>query len=136
MVKFGITGLLNTGVGLGAIYALKWFWEINDTPANAAGYAVGLLFSLVVNSRWTFRSRQKLLIVAPKYLLVIAVAYALNLTCVKFFIHHLQINSYLAQAIGIAPYTAFTYSASRWWIFRRDIQHDGGLADTHDARTD
>jgi putative flippase GtrA len=119
LTKFLITGVLNTLVGLGTIYALKWFWQVPDTPANAVGYAVGVTFSLVVNSRWTFQSRESLLSIAPRFLAVILCAYFVNLACVHFCIGVVQLNSYLAHAIGTVPYTAITYVGSRWWVFRR-----------------
>jgi len=118
VLRFAITGILNTCVGLGTIYALKWFWHVDDTPANAVGYVVGVLFSLVVNSRWTFRSRESLVTIAPRYLAVILFAYFINLGCVHFMINSLDVNSYLAQALGTIPYTTITYLASRWWVFR------------------
>ena len=120
LAKFGITGVLNTVVGLGTIYALKWFWQVNDTPANVIGYVVGISFSLVVNSRWTFQSRESLLSIAPRYLLVIMGAYLVNLGCVKLCIQVWQVNSYLAHALGTVPYAVITYLGSRWWVFRRD----------------
>ena len=119
LLRFAITGVLNTAVGLGTIYALKWFANVAETPANAIGYVVGVLFSLVVNSRWTFRSRESLLTIAPRYMTVILVAYFTNLGCVHFMINSLEVNSYLAQALGTIPYTTITYLASRWWVFRR-----------------
>jgi putative flippase GtrA len=124
LLRFAATGVLNTIVGLGTIYALKWFFTMADTPANAIGYMVGVVFSLVVNSRWTFRSRESLLTIAPRYLTVIAVAYLANLGCVHLLIKVMQVNSYLAQALGTVPYTAITYLTSRWWVFRRSTLAD------------
>jgi len=120
LLRFAITGVLNTLVGLGTIYALKWFFAVGDTPANAVGYVIGVTFSLVMNSRWTFQSRESLLNIAPRYLIVIVIAYLANLGCVHLFIKVVQMNSYLAQALGTVPYTAITYLGSRWWVFRRD----------------
>lgn len=120
LLRFAITGVLNTMVGLGTIYALKWFWAVADTPANAVGYIVGVTFSLVVNSRWTFQSRESLLTIAPRYLAVILVAYFVNLGCVQLCIHA-QVNSYLAHALGTIPYAVLTYVGSRWWVFRRTM---------------
>ena len=40
LVRFVLTGVLNTAVGLGAIFALKWFLHMADTPANLLGYGV------------------------------------------------------------------------------------------------
>jgi putative flippase GtrA len=117
LVRFVLTGVLNTLVGLGAIFALKWFAGLNDTIANALGYALGLLVSYLVNSRWTFRYRQSLLAVLPQYLLVILLAYLTNLVVVRLCISQLQLNSYFAQACGVIPYAAVSYVLLRCFVF-------------------
>jgi putative flippase GtrA len=118
LVRFAVTGVLNTLVGLGAIFALKWFAGMNDTLANLLGYALGLCVSYLVNSRWTFRYRQSLLLVLPRYMLVLALAYLANLAVVHWCIGRLQINSYLAQACGVIPYAGLSYVLLRCFVFR------------------
>jgi putative flippase GtrA len=120
VLKFAVTGGLNTAVGLGTIFALKWFFQTPDTPANAIGYLVGLLLSLTVNSRWTFKSDKPFLKLAPKYFLTLFAAYLINLLCVTFCIRFLHMNSYLSQACGVIPYAIFTYIVSRRWVFRAE----------------
>ena len=118
LIRFALTGVLNTLVGLGAIFALKWFLGMSDTAANVLGYGVGLLVSYLVNSRWTFRYRKSLLPVLPQYLGVILLAYLVNLGVVHYCIDRLQINSYLAQACGVVPYAGLSYVLLRWFVFR------------------
>jgi putative flippase GtrA len=118
LVRFAVTGVLNTLVGLGTIYALKWFAGMNDTVANLLGYGVGLLVSYLVNSRWTFRYRQALLPVLPQYLLVVLIAYLVNLAVVHWCISGLQLNSYVAQACGVIPYAALSYVLLRCFVFK------------------
>lgn len=117
LVRFVITGVLNTAVGLGTIFALKWFLNMGDTPANVLGYAVGLVVSYVVNSRWTFRYRESLLPVLPQYALVVLVAYLTNLACVHLCIEKLHLDTYLAQTLGVIPYAGLSYVLLRWFVF-------------------
>jgi putative flippase GtrA len=117
LVRFAVTGVLNTLVGLSAIFALKWFAGMGDTLANLLGYALGLTVSYLVNSRWTFRYRHSLLPVLPQYLLVLLLAYLVNLAVVHFCIGRLQINSYLAQACGVIPYAGLSYVLLRCFVF-------------------
>jgi Predicted membrane protein len=117
LVRFALTGILNTLVGLGVIYALKWFLGFTDTIANLTGYSVGLLVSYLINSRWTFAYRQSLLPVLPKYLAVVLVAYLTNLAVVHLCIVRLQLNSYLAQACGVIPYAGLSYILLRVFVF-------------------
>jgi putative flippase GtrA len=119
MIKFGLTGVVNTVIGLGIIFALKGWFAVPDTAANLAGYCVGFAVSVVLNARWTFQYRQALAPVVPGYALVILIAYLANLACVHFCIDVLHINSYLAQAAGVVPYAAITFFLSRRYVFRQ-----------------
>lgn len=116
-IRFILTGVLNTAVGLGVIFALKWFLGMGDTLANLLGYAVGLVVSYLVNSRWTFRYRDSLLPVLPRYVLAVLAAYLTNLVCVHVCIRVLQLDSYVAQSLGVIPYAALSYVLLRWFVF-------------------
>lgn len=129
LVRFVLTGVLNTAVGLGTIFALKWFLGIGDTPANLFGYAVGLVVSYVVNSRWTFRYKESLLPVLPQYALVVLVAYLANLACVYLCINQLHLDSYLAQTMGVIPYAGLSYVLLRWFVFGRAARSVKGMAE-------
>ncbi len=120
LIRFGLTGLLNTAVGLGTIFALKWFLDMPDTQANLGGYALGVMVSYYVNSRWTFQYRESLHAKMLPYALVLVCAYLVNLACVHFCINVLQLNSYLAQTAGIIPYSLLSYFLLRRYVFARN----------------
>ena len=116
--RFLSVGVLNMVVGLLVIYACKYFFQAGDVTANAIGYAAGLTTSFTLNSRWTFDYRGPQWPALVKFLLVAAVAYAMNLLTVLALIHWAGVNGYLAQALGIPPYTLTTYLASKFIVFR------------------
>lgn len=116
-IRFALTGVLNTAVGLGSIFALKKFFGATDTAANLLGYAIGLIASYLVNARWSFRYSQSLAPVLPRYAATILMAYLTNLGCVHFCIQVLHLNTYLAQALGVVPYALLTYLCLRWFVF-------------------
>lgn len=117
--RFLSVGMVNMLVGLLVIYACKWLFQAGDVLANAIGYACGLCTSFALNSRWTFDYRGPQLPALVKFLVVAAVAYAMNLATVLLAIHWAGLNDYLAQALGIPPYTLTTYLASKFIVFRR-----------------
>jgi putative flippase GtrA len=116
--RFFSVGMLNMLVGLFVIYACKWFFHVGDAAANAIGYAAGLTTSFTLNSRWTFAYHGPQLPALIKFLLVAAVAYGMNLLTVLVLIHYAGVNGYIAQALGIPPYTLTTYLASKFIVFR------------------
>jgi putative flippase GtrA len=118
IARFLAVGVFNTVVGLAAIYLCKGLLGTGDVVSNVVGYAVGLANSFAWNRRWTFGHSGAVLPAAARFVIVFLIAYLLNLATVMAAIHMYAVNSYVAQAIGIAPYTAFFYLGSRWFAFR------------------
>lgn len=125
LLKFLLTGVLNTLVGLGVIYLLMWLLAVPKKTANLIGYAVGVVFSYQVNSRWTFGYRQSLLRVLPRYIVVIVVAYLANFVCLRVLLDW-RVNGYLAQALALPPYTAIGFIGMRFWVFRKNDATSAG----------
>jgi putative flippase GtrA len=119
-VRYGLVGIANTIFGLMMIYFAK-FLGVGDIFANLFGYCCGLILSFRLNSKWTFRYKGHLLSAFYKFCAVILVSYFLNLAVVLTAIHQLSVNSYLAQALGIIPYTIASYVGSRYLVFRNDV---------------
>jgi putative flippase GtrA len=116
--KFVVVGIANTFVGLLAIYLCKWLLGFGDALANISGYMIGLAVSFLLNRGWTFRHSGAVLPALARFLVIFALAYLLNLATVLIAIHSFGVNSYLAQGIGIAPYTVFFYLGSKYFAFR------------------
>lgn len=123
--RFLSVGVANTLVGLLVIYAAKWFFQVGDVAANALGYSVGVLVSFALNSRWTFAYRGPRLPALAKFLLVALAAYCMNLLTVMTAIHYIGLNGYVAQALGIPPYTLTSYLASKYLVFRAELELGG-----------
>ncbi len=126
-LKFVAVGLANTAVGLSIIYLLKWFGS-GDVAANAAGYALGLMVSFVLNRRWTFAHSGAAVPAALRFLLVFAVSYLANLFTVLWLIDVLHVNGYVAQVMGVPPYTILFYFGSRHFAFPRAGEHSAGYS--------
>ncbi len=117
-LRFAAVGVLNTAVGLGAIYALMFFWDAKPVLANVGGYAIGLTVSFAFNRSWTFGSRRSVSDVLPKYLAVVAASYVLNLaSVVAATASRAPDNPYMAQLLGIGIYTVGTFFGCRWFVF-------------------
>ncbi len=118
LLRFLLVGVANTFIGLGIIYAAMYFFHFSAVLANATGYAIGIVVSFALNKTWTFTSDDHIGASFFRFLLVIAIAYSANLSAVLFVNDHFEINIYIAQALGIAPYTAITYLGSHFFVFR------------------
>jgi putative flippase GtrA len=118
IAKFLAVGVLNTLVGLGTIYLCKWLLGAGDVISNVIGYAVGLVNSFAWNRRWTFAHSGAVLPAAARFVLVFLAAYFVNLATMLAAIDVLGVNSYLAHAIAVVPYTTVFYLGSRRFAFR------------------
>jgi len=116
-VRFGLVGLINTGVGLLAIYAVLYFGSTGPVIANAAGYAIGLAVSFVLNRLWTFEDRSAIKRVLPRYLVTAGVAYLCNLAVVVAGTGYFHVNPYAIQPLGIILYTAIMFFGCRCYVF-------------------
>ena len=116
-LRFGIVGLFNTALGLGVIFAGKALGGLGDLAANAIGYAVGIAGSFALNRNWTFRHKGEIKRAFWRFVAVFGIAYVLNLATVFGLRDFAGLNAYVAQAIGIVPYTLFSYWASAHYAF-------------------
>lgn len=118
LVRFLITGLLNTLLGLGIIYALK-LAEIHDLAANLLGYVLGIGISYAMHARWSFSYAGSVRTSLPRYVLITILAYLTNLAVVSIALYWWKLNGYVAQALGVAPYALVGYLGSKLFVFRR-----------------
>lgn len=117
MIRYLAVGVVNTVTGLLVIYACKWLAGAADVSANLIGYGVGILLGFQLNKRWTFKHRGDYWRSMLRYIGVLAIAYFANLATVLYAIAALRIDSYLAQALGIFPFTLIGYLGSRYFVF-------------------
>lgn len=116
-IRFGAVGLVNTAIGLAAIYVVMFFFRTGPAIANAIGYAIGFTVSFALNRSWTFRSSGPSSEFLPGFLLVVAVSYILNLSAVFTATSIFAVNPYLAQVLGVGLYTACSFFGCRWFVF-------------------
>jgi putative flippase GtrA len=117
LIKFVVVGSANTVLGLASIFLIKWQLGFSDVFANLFGYMIGLAFNFSLNRVWTFRHSGSLPLTLIRYLLVFAFAYLINLATTLIAIRSFGINSYLAQVVGIVPYSITFYIGSRYYAF-------------------
>jgi putative flippase GtrA len=117
LARFVVVGLANTFVGLSVIFAGKAWLGMDDVRANLLGYGVAVLLGFALNKRWTFEHTGDAAGAFMRYLLVLLLAYAANLATTLYAIEVLHLDSYLAQALGVAPYAITGYLGSRWFAF-------------------
>jgi putative flippase GtrA len=117
LVRFVLVGLSNTAIGLLVIFACKGYLGLGDIESNLLGYGMGILLGFALNKHWTFGHVGRMGPAFARYLLVLALAYVVNLATTVYAIDILALNSYVAHAIGVIPYGITGYLGSRHFAF-------------------
>src|SRR5580700_2240950 len=79
LIRYLAVGVANTMIGLSTIYLCMAVLRTSDVISNLVGYAVGITCSFILNRRWTFQTRDAIAPQLARFLLVLAVAYIINL---------------------------------------------------------
>ena len=105
-------------VGNFVIFGCMYLAKISPEISNVAGYAVGLIFSYVLNKNYTFGSVQSKRGEILRFLTVFAFAYALSFISLLIFIHKLNIHESVSQILAGIVYTVMFYILNKFYVFR------------------
>ncbi|MOA49221.1 GtrA-like protein [compost metagenome] len=86
-------------------------------PSNASGYVAGIIFSFIMNVKFTFSTSLSLMRLI-KFISVCAICYIFNLMAMKVFLIFMPENIYTAQFIGMFFYTAIGFAFNKYWTMK------------------
>jgi putative flippase GtrA len=113
-LRFVLTGIANTILGLGVIYvARQW---VGDFAANLIGFLLVVPVSFITHRSWSFRDAGSLLPTFSRYLPSVLAGYAANLMVLRTGLA-IGANPYLVQGLAIATHVAISYLLSRLVVF-------------------
>ena len=119
LVKFGITGVMNTLVDC-VIFLLLTHMGVAIYFAQVVSYSCGMLNSYIVNRSWTFQSKGKFFsrqmmrfIIANLSLLV------LSLVLLWIFTEQLGLIKLLAKLCSTVLIMVIGFVVNRLWVFRQ-----------------
>lgn len=116
LIKYCLVGGINTLVSAVVIFALMHY-GFSLYQANILGYCVGVVFSYVLNSRFTFAKKLDV-ITAVKYILSVVIAYLANLLTITIALHYLPNHPYIVQGLGMVVYTITGFVISKLWAMK------------------
>lgn len=115
-VKYALVGLANTAI-TALIIILCMKVGLSLYYSNALGYIVGIAFSFLVNSLFTFTtplSKVKFV----KFIFCAFICYLANLIVIKILIHLYPESVYLVQLSGMIIYTISGFIINKYWVMK------------------
>jgi putative flippase GtrA len=112
--------LINTVVGYAVIFACMAF-GLGPRLSNALGYAVGFVLSFVQSRYWVFRSANRIVEDATRFVPAFLVAFAANFLVLQALLW-LGVNAYLAQLAAGCAFIAVGFVLNYVFVFRRRKQ--------------
>ena len=120
LVKFCLTGVLNTVIDMGVYTLLLKVFHVNAAVSQVAGYSMGVLNSYIINRSWTFSTSTKFFSATMiKFILANLATLLLSLEV----LHILTVNLGMGELLAKLPVTAVTilvnFFLSNFFVFRK-----------------
>jgi len=116
LVRFGIVGVSNTGIGFGA------FWSLHRVagaaPAQGIAYTLGTLWSYYWNRRFTFQSQAKVASEASRFFTLQIGFMLLSSLLLGLLVDRAHLASWPCWLAVSALCTVLNFVASRYWAFK------------------
>lgn len=116
VVRYACVGLANTALTAIVIFGLMQI-GVGVYPSNASGYIVGIIFSFVMNAKFTFSTSLSAMRLI-KFILTCAICYILNIMAMKVFFILMPDKIYTAQVIGMFFYTSTGFIFNKFWSMK------------------
>ena len=115
-VRYIIVGLANTAMTAVVIFGLMHA-GVGIYPSNATGYVVGIIFSFVMNAKFTFSTTLSPLRFI-KFVSTCVFCYILNIIAMKVFFIVIPNAIYTAQVVGMIIYTTAGFILNKYWSMK------------------
>lgn len=115
--KFILAGVLNTAIGLSAIF-LGLYLGFGNLFSNILGYAVGLTSAYFLNKYYVFDAKKSGFLSRELFLFIIifALSYLANIL-VLYALLHLGTHPYFAQTFAMGTYSLINFLLNKFITF-------------------
>ncbi|WP_191565646.1 GtrA family protein [Metabacillus idriensis] len=126
-IKFILVGMMNTAVGLSAIFLLLNVFHISYWMSTFGGNVIGAAVSFAFNRSFTFSSNASIRKSIPRFAAVVGVCYFVSFSggeVAADFVYKMILQTYLmtqdmlAVLLGTGIYTVLNFLGQRYFVFR------------------
>ncbi|MDR1263818.1 MAG: GtrA family protein [Oscillospiraceae bacterium] len=118
LVRFGMIGALNTAFSY-SIFTVGVQLGLNAPPAWVIGYIMGMALSLLLNTRWTFKQKERLRgSQIAAFIAVNLVSLAASTGIVALMTDHYSWNEQWAGVVAAPVSMLINFAGNRMFVYR------------------
>ena len=120
-IKFGLVGVLNTGVDAGTYFMLTRWLGMGDVlvEAKALSFSAGVINSYFWNARWTFSESNRSRWQFGKFILVNITALIINAGIMQLGLITIAVGELLSFLMATAATFVWSFALSKLVVFRQ-----------------
>lgn len=122
-VGYCLAGFASTGAHYLTMVLLVWRWEGHEIIASCVGFVVGACVKYPLNYWVNFGSRQRHVVALPRFVVGLAIGFALNAVVLAVLLQTLKVHYMVSQALTTGVVLFANYALARLWIFRNPAAH-------------
>jgi putative flippase GtrA len=117
---FVVVGALNFVLTLVVFYGLLRVLKVHYLVALVVSWAIGMVFSYVLNFTWVFKPEQKLQFRSRfgKFFIASLVSIALNMLALQLIVIHTGFDPFYVQFALIPLIVVFNFATAKFWSLR------------------
>lgn len=119
LVRYGITGVLNTAICLVILFMLHERYGVDEWIASFTGYAIATVHSFIVSKYWTFAGEQKAK--AHSQFIAFVIVNAIGAVMFSTGVHLLSplLGLRPGSVVSAAVVILYNFAASKLFVFRK-----------------
>ena len=118
-IKFNIVGVVNTLLDL-VVYTALSAWGLRIEAAQGISYALGMVNSYLLNSRWTFKDKRDSAKRVVLFVLVNLASYGVSVAVLYFVRGQWGLEGLVAKLIALPFSTAVNFIGNRLLVFKKN----------------
>ncbi len=130
-LSYGIAGLAATASHYATMMGLVWAMGGREVLASSLGFIVGALVKYPLNYWLVFASRQHHRVAVPRFVISLALSFALNAILLALLLRLLDVHYMVSQVLTTGVVIMVNYVMARLWVFRHRSESTTPSIDRH-----
>lgn len=119
--KFTFVGAANFVLTFAVFTVMLKALSINYLLSLATAWAIGMLFSYVLNFSWVFMPEQKIQFKSQfvRFFLASALSILMNILILRYIVEHTSFDPFYVQLALVPFIVIFNFSTAKFWSLRK-----------------